>query len=149
MIWIEIVVLLACIAVGARIGGIGIGTTAGIGLSIFVFLFGLPGGPPAAVIGMIIAVITALQPWRPRAESTISVVGSAALQGPIAHTSRSIRGTTSSRAIVTHTDRTGIRPGATLLQFPASFHQAWNQQLPRHTSTVDRANRVRPGFRRQ
>jgi len=61
MIWVEIVVLLACIAVGARLGGIGIGTTAGIGLFIFVFLFGLPpGGPPAAVIGMIIAVITAL-----------------------------------------------------------------------------------------
>jgi len=61
MIWIEIVVLLACIVVGARLGGIGIGTTAGIGLFIFVFLFGLPpGGPPATVIGMIIAVITAL-----------------------------------------------------------------------------------------
>jgi anaerobic C4-dicarboxylate transporter-like protein len=61
MIGIEVVVLLACIAVGARLGGIGVGTTAGIGLCIFVFLFGLPpGGPPAPVIGMIIAVITAL-----------------------------------------------------------------------------------------
>src|SRR4026207_1021488 len=61
MIWAEIAILLACIAVGARLGGIGIGTTAGIGLFIFVFVFGLPpGGPPAAVIGMIIAVITAL-----------------------------------------------------------------------------------------
>lgn len=61
MIGIEVVVLLACIAVGARLGGIGVGTTAGIGLFIFVFLFGLPpGGPPAPVIGMIIAVITAL-----------------------------------------------------------------------------------------
>jgi Anaerobic c4-dicarboxylate membrane transporter len=61
MIWAEILVLLACIAVGARLGGIGIGTTAGIGLFIFVFFFGLPpGGPPAAVIGMIIAVITGL-----------------------------------------------------------------------------------------
>jgi anaerobic C4-dicarboxylate transporter DcuA len=61
MIWVEIVVLLACVAVGARLGGIGIGTTAGIGLFVFVFLFGLPpGGPPASVIGMIIAVITAL-----------------------------------------------------------------------------------------
>jgi anaerobic C4-dicarboxylate transporter DcuA len=61
MIWIEIVVMLACIALGARLGGIGIGTSAGIGLFIFVFLFHLPpGGPPAAVIGMIIAVITAL-----------------------------------------------------------------------------------------
>jgi anaerobic C4-dicarboxylate transporter-like protein len=61
MIWIEGIVLLTCIAAGARLGGIGIGTAAGIGLFVFVFLFGLPpGGPPAAVIGMIIAVITAL-----------------------------------------------------------------------------------------
>ncbi len=61
MIWIQAAVLLACIAAGARLGGIGIGTTAGIGLFVLVFVFRLPpGGPPAAVIGMIIAVITAL-----------------------------------------------------------------------------------------
>ena len=61
MIWIEVVVLLACIAAGARLGGIAIGTAAGMGLFVFVFFFGLPpGGPPGAVIGMIIAVITAL-----------------------------------------------------------------------------------------
>jgi anaerobic C4-dicarboxylate transporter DcuA len=61
MIWIEILVLLACIAAGARLGGIAIGTAAGMGLFVFVFFFGLPpGGPPGAVIGMIIAVITAL-----------------------------------------------------------------------------------------
>jgi anaerobic C4-dicarboxylate transporter DcuA len=46
MIWVEIVVLLACIAVGARLGGIGIGTTAGISLFIFVFFLGLPPGGP-------------------------------------------------------------------------------------------------------
>ena len=61
MIWIELLILLACIVVGARIGGIGLGTVAGIGLAIFVFIFALPpGGPPQTVIGMIIAVITAL-----------------------------------------------------------------------------------------
>ena len=61
MIWIEVLVLLACIAAGARLGGIAIGTAAGMGLFVFVFFFGLPpGGPPGAVIGMIIAVITAL-----------------------------------------------------------------------------------------
>jgi len=61
MIWFEVVVLLTCIAAGARLGGIGLGTMAGVGLFVFVFLFGMPpGGPPAPVIGMIIAVITAL-----------------------------------------------------------------------------------------
>ena len=61
MIWIELAILLACILVGARLGGIALGTIAGLGLVIFVFLFALPpGGPPEVVIGMIIAVITAL-----------------------------------------------------------------------------------------
>jgi anaerobic C4-dicarboxylate transporter DcuA len=61
MIWIELVILLACIVIGARLGGIALGTVAGIGLAIFVFVFALPpGGPPPGVLGMIIAVITAL-----------------------------------------------------------------------------------------
>ncbi|HKQ97877.1 MAG TPA: anaerobic C4-dicarboxylate transporter family protein [Candidatus Polarisedimenticolia bacterium] len=61
MIWIELAILLACIVVGARLGGIALGTVAGIGLLVFVFGFGLhPGGPPGVVVGMIIAVITAL-----------------------------------------------------------------------------------------
>ena len=61
MIWIELIILLACIVIGARLGGIALGTVGGIGLLVFVFLFGLPpGGPPQSVLGMIIAVITAL-----------------------------------------------------------------------------------------
>lgn len=61
MIWIELAILLACIVIGARLGGIALGTVAGIGLAIFVFFFALPpGGPPPGVLGMIIAVITAL-----------------------------------------------------------------------------------------
>ena len=61
MIWIELIILLTCIVLGARLGGIALGTIAGIGLVIFVFVFGLPpGGPPQTVLGMIIAVITAL-----------------------------------------------------------------------------------------
>ena len=61
LIWVEIFILLACILIGARLGGIALGTVAGIGLAIFVFVFALPpGGPPPGVLGMIIAVITAL-----------------------------------------------------------------------------------------
>ena len=61
MIWIELLILLTCIVIGARLGGMALGTVAGIGLLIFVFIFGLPpGGPPQSVLGMIIAVITAL-----------------------------------------------------------------------------------------
>src|SRR3954467_10748193 len=61
MIWIELLILLACIVIGARYGGLARGPIAGIGLAIFVFVFAMPpGGPPGTVIGMIIAVITAL-----------------------------------------------------------------------------------------
>ena len=61
MIWLELLILLACILVGSRLGGIGMGTMGGLGLFIFVFVFKLPpGGPPVIVLGMILTVITAL-----------------------------------------------------------------------------------------
>ena len=60
MVWIELCVLLACILVGARMGGIALGTVAGLGLVVLVFIFGLPPGmPPRTVLGMIVAVVTA------------------------------------------------------------------------------------------
>ena len=61
MLWIELIIFLACIVIGARIGGIGMGTVAGLGLVVFVFIFKMPeGSPPVIVLGMILAVITAL-----------------------------------------------------------------------------------------
>ncbi len=61
MLYIELLIFLACIVIGARVGGIGMGVIAGIGLIIFVFLFRMPpGSPPVIVLGMILAVITAL-----------------------------------------------------------------------------------------
>jgi anaerobic C4-dicarboxylate transporter DcuA len=60
MIWLELAVVLSCIFIGARLGGIALGTIAGIGLVLLVFVFGLPPGmPPRIVLGMILAVITA------------------------------------------------------------------------------------------
>jgi len=61
MLWLELLILLACIVIGARLGGIGLGAMGGIGLAVFVFVFALPpGSPPGTVLGMILAVITAL-----------------------------------------------------------------------------------------
>lgn len=61
MIWVELAILLLCIVIGARLGGMALGPIAGIGLLVFVFVFHLPPGkPPAVVLGMIIAVVTAL-----------------------------------------------------------------------------------------
>jgi len=60
MIWLELLIVLVCIFVGARLGGIALGAVAGIGLLVLVFIFGLPPGmPPRTVLGMILAVITA------------------------------------------------------------------------------------------
>ena len=60
MIWLELLVVLACIFVGARLSGIGLGTVAGVGLVVLVFIFGLPPGmPPRTVLGMILCVVTA------------------------------------------------------------------------------------------
>ncbi len=60
MIWLELLVVLACIYIGARLGGIALGTVAGIGLVVMVFAFGLPPGmPPRTVLGMILCVIAA------------------------------------------------------------------------------------------
>ena len=61
LIGLELITLLLCILIGARLGGISLGTVSGIGLLIFIFVFRMPpGGPPGNVLGMIIAVITAV-----------------------------------------------------------------------------------------
>ena len=36
LLWVELALLLLCIVIGARIGGIGLGTISGIGLVIYV-----------------------------------------------------------------------------------------------------------------
>lgn len=53
------VVLLACLVVGVRHGGLGLAVVSGIGLLIFTFVFGLaPGKPPVDVMLTIMAVVT-------------------------------------------------------------------------------------------
>lgn len=58
--WIQLAILLICLFYAARKGGIGLGLVSGIGLLIFVFVFGLkPGKPPVNVILTILAVVMA------------------------------------------------------------------------------------------
>lgn len=60
MFWIEFAVVLLCILIGARIGGIGLGVMGGIGLAVLSFIFGLkPTSPPIDVMLMIMAVVAA------------------------------------------------------------------------------------------
>ena len=52
-------VLLCCLLIGVRHGGIGLAVISGIGLTIFTFVFGYkPGNPPIGVMLTILAVVT-------------------------------------------------------------------------------------------
>ncbi|WLR51212.1 anaerobic C4-dicarboxylate transporter [Bacillus tianshenii] len=60
MFWVQFLILLACIFIGARLGGVGLGVMGGVGMAILVFIFQLqPTAPPIDVMLMIVAVITA------------------------------------------------------------------------------------------
>ena len=56
---IGFIVLLACLIIGVRHGGIGLAVISGVGLVIFTFIFGYkPGTPPIDVMLTILAVVT-------------------------------------------------------------------------------------------
>lgn len=45
--WLQLAVVLFCLAVGGRFGGVGLGAAGGFGVSILVLGFGMqPGSPP-------------------------------------------------------------------------------------------------------
>lgn len=61
MFWIEFLVVLICIFIGARIGGVALGAVAGLGMGLIVFGFRrAPGDMPVDVLLIIIAVVTAV-----------------------------------------------------------------------------------------
>lgn len=58
MLFLQLLVVLVAIIIGARLGGIGLGVMGGVGLAILSFVFGLqPTAPPIDVMLMIAAVI--------------------------------------------------------------------------------------------
>jgi len=60
MITIQLIILLACIFMGARMSGIGLGVMGMIGLLILLFVFGMqPSDPPLEVMLIILSVVTA------------------------------------------------------------------------------------------
>lgn len=60
MFFLQFAIVLLCILIGARIGGIGLGVFGGVGLAILSFGFGLkPTSPPIDVMLMIMAVVSA------------------------------------------------------------------------------------------
>ena len=57
---VQLLLVLVCIIIGARLGGIGLGVMGGLGVALLTFLFGLePGALPIDVMLMIAAVISA------------------------------------------------------------------------------------------
>ncbi|MDM7830775.1 anaerobic C4-dicarboxylate transporter family protein [Cellulomonas edaphi] len=56
----EALVVLGCIVMGTRAGGVGVGLWGGLGTAVLVFVFQEPPGePPAAALAIILAVVTA------------------------------------------------------------------------------------------
>ncbi|GEP88443.1 anaerobic C4-dicarboxylate transporter DcuA [Chitinophaga terrae (ex Kim and Jung 2007)] len=59
MIWLEFIILLAAILIGARMKGIGLGVMGMVGLAIYIFLFRMrPAEPPIDVMLIILSVVT-------------------------------------------------------------------------------------------
>lgn len=57
--WIQLLIIMVCIAIGGRYGGIGLGAAGGVGVTILVLIFGMqPSSPPTNVIFIILAVIS-------------------------------------------------------------------------------------------
>lgn len=57
---LQLLIVLLCIIIGARLGGIGLGVMGGLGVALLTFVFGLkPTSPPVDVMLMIAAVISA------------------------------------------------------------------------------------------
>ena len=60
MMLVQLLLVLVCIIIGARLGGIGLGVMGGLGVALLTVLFGLePGALPIDVMLMIAAVISA------------------------------------------------------------------------------------------
>lgn len=58
LFWVQLLVVLVCIGVGGRYGGVGLGAAGGLGVCLLTLLFGLqPASPPIAVLLIIVAVI--------------------------------------------------------------------------------------------
>lgn len=58
MFWLQLAVVLVCVGLGGRLGGVGLGAAGGLGVSILVLGMGVPpGSPPVSVLLIITAVI--------------------------------------------------------------------------------------------
>ena len=58
MFWLELIVVLGMLLVGARVGGIFLGMSSGVSLAVLIFGFGcMPGKPPIDVVMIIMAVV--------------------------------------------------------------------------------------------
>lgn len=56
--WMQLAVVMVCVGVGGRLGGVGLGAAGGLGVCILVLFLGCyPGDPPTSVLLIIVAVI--------------------------------------------------------------------------------------------
>lgn len=59
MFWMQLLVVVVAIGIGAKWGGLGLGAAGGLGLVCLVFFFGMkPGNPPVSVLLIMVAVVS-------------------------------------------------------------------------------------------
>ena len=57
--WLELLVVVLAIGIGAKWGGLGLGAGGGFGLMVLIFIFGMtPGSPPVSVLFIMLAVVS-------------------------------------------------------------------------------------------
>ena len=56
--WLQFAIVMVCVAIGGRLGGVGLGAAGGLGVCLLVLVLGVPpGSPPISVLLIITAVI--------------------------------------------------------------------------------------------
>lgn len=68
--WLQFAIVMVCVAIGGRLGGVGLGAAGGLGVCLLVLVLGVPPGSPPISVLLIITAVIACTSFRARAVLT-------------------------------------------------------------------------------